>query len=547
MKRFLFLFLMVALVVFGQMNLQSFRRQATYVLYDDLDNALMPEAIFGIEGWRIYTNLSNLSSGTEQLMNNTTDNTYVFGVVTPELIPGMKMALVYGNTRAETSILFSNEENVFQDIDLDGDFDLRERLYTLGNSDIINKMDQVLLLISKDLGGGIVSFGWNRPCMDNYSVSKDSTKVERYDLPAEEQSFDSLAWNTEITEEASIFNNFNLTYTLKDMNGYNVGIGLGIGFEKMVNSAFEDGYRFYDGEFGSSTLFDNRTDSTRSRYESSIPVLDMNMGVHAYKEDEGNVTEYSLGFGYGTGSTGYEYSEWGWMRTQETNNIGNVEDYTSEEVVADTGSLSYKRFSLFAGGRWVRRLNETLFFGMGLNFSYRSISNGYAGRVGLLEHESFNDGDNEPNDNDDYTSQVSSWYSYNVDDTQKDVEITAPVGVELAVTKNRNWFIRFGAEVSKSFTSSMLEFNPTEYQYPIGIVQYGDGTADTTIVDDYSIEGWRTSNYGEVTITNFAYGLGWHPNENISIDFIYMFAPGGTILDLPSIKALRLSATIKIR
>ena len=101
MKKYLMLLMLVSLVAFGQLNLQSFRRQATYVIYDDLDNALMPWRINEVDGMRVFTSLSNLSSGTEELMNNTTDNTFVIGVVSGEFFGGMRASFIVGNHKNE--------------------------------------------------------------------------------------------------------------------------------------------------------------------------------------------------------------------------------------------------------------------------------------------------------------------------------------------------------------------------------------------------------------------------------------------------------------
>ena len=548
MKKYLILLMLVSLVAFGQLNLQSFRRQATYVIYDDLDNALMPEALFGIDGWRIYTNLSNLSSGTEQLMNNTSDNTYVFGVVTPEIAPGMKMVLVYGNTKNESDLFNSNETNVFQDIDHDGTFDFRNRVYELNDANTVTKKNRTIFMLSKDLGGGIVSFEYQRTSLLDYSESKDSTKVEYYNLPAGDQSMDSVYWETETDDWGEPSNNFGLTYTMKDLNGYNVGIGAGIGFEKYINSEVGDGYHFYDAQYGNPTLYDNRMDTFQYRDESDIPVFNIGLGVHAYKEDNGDVTEYTGGFGFGTGSADYDSLDRHWYRTQQTNGSGNVEVHSLDSYVSDTGAISYKNYYLYAGGRWVRKLNDNLYFGMGLNVNYSNSTYGYSGVGVSRDYETFDDGDNEVNDADDYTSQTTSWTEYTREDVSRNLVITAPVGVEFAIPKNKNWFIRFGAEAMKSFHTSVHKYNPSDHQYPITIVQRNDGTVDTTIVDEYTINGYRDTDYSENTTTSFAYGLGWHPNENISIDFIYMFDPAGvTIFDLASIRALRLSATIKIK
>jgi len=548
MKKYLILLMLVSLVAFGQLNLQSFRRQATYVIYDDLDNALMPEALFGIDGWRIYTNLSNLSTGTEQLMNNTTDNTYVFGIVTPEIAPGMKMVFVSGNTKNESDLFNSNETNDFQDIDHDGTFDFRNRVYELNDANTVTKENRTIFMLSKDLGGGIVSFEYQRTSLLDYSESKDSTKVEYYNLPAGDQSMDSVYWETETDDWGEPSNNFGLTYTMKDLNGYNVGIGGGIGFEKYINSEVGDGYHFYDAQYGNPTLYDNRIDTFQYRDEYNLPVFNMNLGVHAYKEDNGNVTEYTGGFGFGIGSADYDSLDRDWYRTQQTNGSGNVEIYSLDSYESDTGAISYKTYYIYAGGRWVRKLNENLYFGMGLDVNYSSSSYGYSGVWVSRDYETFDDGDNEVNDYDDYTSQTTSWLEYTREDVYRNFVITAPVGVELAITKNKNWFIRFGAEAMKSFHTSVSKFNPTDYQYSITVEQHNDGTVDTTIVDDYTINGYRDTDYSENTTTNFAYGLGWHPNDNISIDFIYMFDPAGvTIFDLASIRALRLSATIKIK
>jgi hypothetical protein len=104
--------LFVSTVSAQGLNLESFRQQATYIIRDDLDYAINGTDIFEVDGARIFTNLSNLSTGTEELMGYNSDNTFVIGYVSPEFW-GLKSALFWGTMK--------DLDPDFLGIDVDGD------------------------------------------------------------------------------------------------------------------------------------------------------------------------------------------------------------------------------------------------------------------------------------------------------------------------------------------------------------------------------------------------------------------------------------------
>lgn len=103
---------------FAQVDVQlgSFRNQSTGgALVDDLDLVYDPVELSFVDSVRIYTNLSNLTSGEEQIMNNVSDDMFLFGI--SGALPGID------NLNSAGLFAYQNISlpgSVFLDIDRDG-------------------------------------------------------------------------------------------------------------------------------------------------------------------------------------------------------------------------------------------------------------------------------------------------------------------------------------------------------------------------------------------------------------------------------------------
>jgi len=79
-----------------------------------------------------------------------------------------------------------------------------------------------------------------------------------------------------------------------------------------------------------------------------------------------------------------------------------------------------------------------------------------------------------------------------------------------------------------------------DYQFPTTYIEYGDGT-DTTLVDysDIDEDMWEETDNSTYANTCYYYGIGWHVNNNLTIDLMNFNA-------LDDLSEWRLSATLKL-
>lgn len=109
-------------------ELSSFRSQATGgALVDDLDLVYDPVELSFIDSIRIYTNLSNLTSGEEELLNNVSDNMFLFGISGAlPMIENLNSALLFAYQNTSLPGTVTLDINRDGDVDLQGEGDLED-------------------------------------------------------------------------------------------------------------------------------------------------------------------------------------------------------------------------------------------------------------------------------------------------------------------------------------------------------------------------------------------------------------------------------------
>lgn len=117
--------LLLSAPLFAQddLELNSFRNQSTGgALFDDLDLVYDPVELSFIDSIRVYTNLSNLTSGEEEILNGVSDNMFLFGI--SGAIPMVK--------NLNSALLFAYQNislpgTVFLDVNRDGSTDIQDQ------------------------------------------------------------------------------------------------------------------------------------------------------------------------------------------------------------------------------------------------------------------------------------------------------------------------------------------------------------------------------------------------------------------------------------
>ena len=116
--------------------------------------------------------------------------------------------------------------------------------------------------------------------------------------------------------------------------------------------------------------------------------------------------------------------------------------------------------------------------------------------------------------------------------------ITVPVGVEFSTFRNK-LDLRLGAKHNIQYNDVTTTTELYSYDFPTTYIEYGDGT-DSTIVDYTPIDDdyWEETDNSTMSHTDFYYGIGWHVNDNFTIDLM-------NFADLDEMHEWRLSATVK--
>lgn len=566
MKRFFVVLLLVGLIVSSQqLTLESFKRQSTYILDDDLENILSPWTIFDVQGWRLFTKLSNLTGSTEQIMNNSGDQSFMIGTLLPELIPSLRTAFFWSNLKYTVPGYISLDPlgigsvegfgsvygiwNQFIDVNGDGNVDIHNYVTEHATNFYDELWTSTVLVFAYDLGASIVGFNYLRYKTLFKHDYTDTLNFETYDLyPNFVESLNVVGGiddnSFDLSETPS--NYYYLSFLLKDLAGYRTGITIGADFYKEFQEVKHFSNLFLDLAPNNQNYENNESMNIASYWEWVNPVTQFILRLNALKKDEGNLNEIGLNFFYGMGGDYYRYRSEVNAEINLTGIMGFTERGTYYAYELYSMDFDYNEMGMGFFGRIIRKLGENVEFGIGLNINTSQNSSKYDGLYNDYYNETYNDGDNEVLDADDYieTGRFNARYDY--EEKHTTTYFRAPVGVEVTITPKKNWFIRFGANPMKVLHSSTEKFEIVDYTNTVvtNITAAGDTTITIT-PPDLPAE-YKISEYYEEQICPFSYGIGWHPNNNISIDFITMFDMSGTILDLDWIRSLRVSATIKL-
>ncbi|MEJ2306748.1 MAG: hypothetical protein P8Y62_07365, partial [candidate division WOR-3 bacterium] len=154
------------------LTLESFRHQATYTIEDDLDNGIDGTDIFKVNGARIYTNLSNLVTGTES--PDSSASTVVIGATSP-IYKGWKLTAFYANTNTNYSFDGNIDETNYEDTDFDEDFDEMYFQHMDSTAKDEESTNSILVNLGKQMGKGTeLAFTYKRMNYNNKEEMEDS-------------------------------------------------------------------------------------------------------------------------------------------------------------------------------------------------------------------------------------------------------------------------------------------------------------------------------------------------------------------------------------
>ncbi len=525
------------------LNLESFRHQATFAIEDDLDKGIDGTDIFDVEGGRIFTNLSNLSSGTEELMNDYSDHTLVIGGISPEF-RSLKAAFIYGSAKELDSYFSSYSGTEMQDVNSDGSLDFMESIDGNDLEEYSSGESCILLNLGYNIGNNNkIALTYQRVKGEDSFEGKDSTYETTSDISTGDVLYLSEDYLNENSSGEAPTSIYTLSYstplsgiTLRgdiyfSSGSYkNTSDGIAYNMENLAPSTPSITEITLD-----TTIYSYVDDYTGNLAGVSLELSDLNDGL--YWEVSGN-------FGMIFGSGNYEESEYE-HDIDQSMNAGNVSVGEAVNNASSVGPISISGNNFGGSGRIEWQLSENVLFGLGLMFNNLSFSEDYENKRSRFGSESYDDGDAEPNDGDDLIGTLVG-----SDSTLYTVEIAAtsiaiPAGIELNFGKNKDWFLRLGAMANNSRERITYTEDVVEIERDVITIIYGNG--DTTVTYDDNVEYYdsKESEYYHYQNVWFAYGLGWKPSPNLSLDLLTMFDINDTeLLSTEWLQSLKLSATV---
>jgi hypothetical protein len=590
--------LIAILTVLGTVYSQeplSFRNKAMGgIVSDNLDLVYDPIELRFVDTLHLYTNLSNLTSGYEEVFNNITDN---------ELLLGASRQNPFYNKHWLSALVRFNKYKTPRYISMDTDLNGGNDLYGYGEVesqytqfydalppfnelyDLRRSISQKKSSVTKNDGYGFILnnsfllqnytlglkmaignwaneydytdnwFGTGRNPLSGTSWNNPSfsRSVDEYYL---DSNYSRLKWS-----EAGDFNTINdnpyfrmMASVMKPMWGYELRGDLH--FYTINNSLETDD--LYKGRF---EYFSPWITSYARRYS---------------EEDMFKREEYQDGTGLGLGISARRTFD----QQNERRNDGYIligltalfssfdykdateREFTSAEKVYDgTGGLvdfertiSNKNPSGDDGTgsvnifNFVSRLNipltDGVYFGIGGYYSIVSskIETEYTEKIYNITNYERTDGVQNTLD---YLRTET--FAQTADRTVEDylTVLTIPVGIEYRFNESKTWAMRFGSVFQ--YTSQTFDEEKKIKTANPRVVNtvYGDGSSTTT-TDPNSYLSYAEHSSESNSNTLLTYGLGWIPTQNLQIDLLTYFDTRNYDTIIQYLKSLRLSFVLKI-
>lgn len=532
------------------LNLESFRHQATASIEDDLDNGIDGTDIFKVNGARIYTNLSNLVSGTEEQADNmSSDQTVLIGGTSP-LYKGWKVTGFYGNGNLNESL---NEETIENDqwsTDADEEFDYTSLGVYKGTYGMESSSNTILLNIGKQLGEETeVAFTYKRIGYTDKSESRDSAFYREYDI--DDGEVDEI-WREFADTNSSMtmpISEYSLSYSKPFMNWKLRGdVFYMTGGLDILDEEF--GYFWEDEMPYDPGLTFVQLDSVMNNMDISVSANIMGLGLRLsdMNEQTGLLWEVGGNFAMIGGSGDVDMTERVHSISQDENVVDEISVLDTLYINSTTGPLSPSGSSMGINARIEWQISENVRFGIGgmYNTMTASIDGDIAERLDIVS--TFDDDDGAGSDADDYTITVNGEDT----DITLNAELSAnriaiPAGVEVNFGKNKDWFLRLGAIAVGSKTEMTMTTTVDSITPYTRLEERGDGSSTETIADQIYYEDMDINNSTTSQTVDYVYGLGWKPSPNLSLDLIGMFDFNGVeLLSTDWLKTLKLSATINV-
>lgn len=575
----------------------SFRNIATGRTIDDnLDLAFDPIELRFIEGMHLYTNLSNLTSTNEKLMNNISDNEFMLGaaLANPWLKNhwtsfGWRMEntensnwinidpdLGYGWLPNENGWgQFGYDYKAFLDTDWDGvhdqehtisqevtDYVTDDNSHFALNNTYLHSLGTFGFLFSRgsrvttDDISGAAALGTGHGSLDQYFTGSQTfdTDVAIHDIGGD---YDMNTWSERGAFESTGTNTntvFDLAY-MTNWKKFEVRGDCGI----IMNSDLEECRDRYHGEelFNDPAVSGYKDTYTETQtFDDNLTEegTDFIMGCSIRETFQPGNARIDDGFwqaGANMRMGGYDYEaceDFDHSSLEEYfdgDGLGFMdfsEDISETELIRDKGSADVLGFMLW--GRYIRQLGPNLTFGCSAGWTRNSTSltADYLADFERVEEMDYNDN----TFIDDYVQTETE--SFAADHVWEEVvsTLTFPVGLEYRTGERSQWawrcssrFTRTSIETTDEFDAIASECTPFTLE-----IDYDGATPDVETYGDNIYGSSKEVIHNTFSTTLFSYGVGYTATPNLQIDFLCVFDGGFDLLDSDFFKDLRLSITL---
>ncbi|MBU2531054.1 MAG: hypothetical protein KKD35_08480 [Elusimicrobia bacterium] len=538
------LFCLTAANVFAVENV-SFRLKGMHGDFEGLvkdeytDMMYMPYNILEIDGYRLYTNLSNLSTGTtgtEMALDETafSANQYLIGGVAPFGGFG-KLGFIYGADSSLTPQTIRDESGAsigytgeYEYIDDDKANSTYDRTYGKAERETL-KSDISYLLGFQPVD--VIKFGF----LLNFSSDEDITTNDYSDrnnsLTPGVTNY-SLVTSNVITGAPETYITLGPAVELQVNDKLTIGgmLGIILGEKEYGDSATQSWYstpnfsgwwNSYDGWINSTCTYSRVDTSGKIGKPEGTGFELKGMGKYVVSDNlklrgifdyqsrslSGNVITPGV-----ISSIDGELGAGGWINDPVEGWI-YVSDWVATETVkydlTRSGDMTIKTNSIALGAGFENQMNKDLMLTMAIKYSVEEEQTDYS-RDGVYR-----------------VNDVPTSYLSNIQDMEKDTvtNLILPIGMEYKANK---WMtLRMGASHKITTTESEDRTTTTNYAatYPVKTVTTVMTTVDpksTTIVRD----------------TDYSFGAGFKVTDNLQIDLL-------NFTNLTDMSFWKLSATLK--
>ncbi len=565
MKILAFLAIVVTGITFAQP--QSFRSMSTGgMILDDLDLWFsgmlfvqpVPDRLLDLDGIRVYTGLSNLSTGTDMIFEETdstrggfllggswspTGKPYGLGILTEfmddRILEDLSLPGPGGFTFVSGQGEVEGTWSEYNDSDGDGTLDTRHTVYqqASGRSDTTSTSAGVygawapneslklglgvsMLQTESEINSGDLNFSTTVSDsnivdgIETYFMDNDASGTEKATMNGMQIS---ASGRGPMTDKLEIGGMFQFSSLSSDMSS------------EIEETGIED---FLPDE---SDIYDISVWSMSEDYTISTSGNRFGGGLDmGFQIDEG----WKLEFAGAYYTMSLDGTSGDFSINSDSTYIVTIGPFIETTDVSMTGSGDVSKDisnSLFTAGFKISATPaKALIISIGTLFSIHDNENTMQYATSNTEIETYSDGDDELSDPDDYIS-TSTWsQTEETQTTSSTTRISIPVGLEFGVLSKVS--VRLGASPGFVWendveTTDLIAASPmTTYTV------YGDGTERTVVEDPwYTTDGTRVESDDSYTEIPFTYGVGYSPSNFVQIDLMGL----GSSLD-----QWRLSATL---